>query len=293
MPTWKTIAPLLIVGALAAALYAPTLGYPLLASYDDPIFLTNVPFVHERSLENLKEVLLHPVFGAHHPLHQISYALDAALLGDRPFAFHAGNVLLYGILAASVVVLARALGRGEIAACAAGLVFLAHPAHVENVAWVSARKDILSGALVLLSLAVYVKKTPPSRSAIAGSLGLFALALLAKSTAAMIAPLLLVRALLERRFDRKEALRILPFAALGAIALAVHARAQAAVGAAVGPHGGSWPSHARVVVRGLAHYVETALVPTRLTPRPSFPDLDSFAGDMVSVLVLALAGLGC
>jgi hypothetical protein len=279
--------PPLLAFAVAFVLFSPTLGYGLLG-LDDPRFLGSVPFVHERSLENLRLLVSEPVFGAWHPLHQASYALDAALLGDRPLAFHLGNVLLYAAMAALVALLARGLGRSPLAAGAAALLFAVHPAHVENVAWISARKDVLSGALGLAAVVLYLR---PSRRSYVLALALMTLALLAKSVAAMLVFVLVAQALIERRLDRREALRLAPFVAFGLAALAIHVSAQATIGATVGPFGGSWVSQARLALRTIERSMSLALFPFALTVRPPFPELSPGleVADVRSALVLLAA----
>jgi Flp pilus assembly protein TadD len=279
----------LAAALVGIALYAPTRNFGFLA-LDDDHFVETVPFVHDRSLENLRDLVSRPVFGAWHPLHQASYALDAAVLGDRPGSFHAGNVLVYGVLCALVVLLARRLGRSVLAAFGAGVLFAVHPAHVENVAWISARKDLLSAALGLGSLAVYLgPRRDGPRYALA--LGLMTLALLAKSVAGVLVLVLVAKALIERRLDRREALALAPFVALAALAFLIHARAQASIGGVVGPFGGSWVEQGRLALRTVARYPLLALYPFGLTVHPPFPVLGPFPdrGDAASLLVVAAA----
>jgi tetratricopeptide (TPR) repeat protein len=91
-----------------------------------------------------------------HPLTWLSLMLDAELFGPGPAGFHATNLLLH----AATVLLCFAFLRAASArvlpsACAAALLAV-HPIHVESVAWVSQRKDLLSGAAGFASLWAYV-----------------------------------------------------------------------------------------------------------------------------------------
>jgi protein O-mannosyl-transferase len=91
------------------------------------------------------------------PLTWLSLMLDTAIYGFRPAGYHITNVLLH---AASVVVLfttlVRATGYRARSAFVAAL-FALHPLHVESVAWIAERKDVLSTLLGLLSLLMYVR----------------------------------------------------------------------------------------------------------------------------------------
>jgi tetratricopeptide (TPR) repeat protein len=122
-----------------------------------------------------------------HPLTWLSHMLDASLFGLDPGPQHFVNVLFHTANALLLFLfLFRATDRLWPAAMVAAL-FAWHPLHVESVAWVSERKDVLSTFLGLLALLSYVRyvndsRTPRSKSKIwyAGALGLFALSLMAK-----------------------------------------------------------------------------------------------------------------
>ncbi len=90
------------------------------------------------------------------PLTWLSLMLDTEIYGFRPAGYHLTNVLLH---AASVVVLFAALvcatGYRARSAFVAAL-FALHPLHVESVAWIAERKDVLSTLFGLLSLLMYV-----------------------------------------------------------------------------------------------------------------------------------------
>jgi hypothetical protein len=111
-----------------------------------------------------------------HPLTWISHALDYALWGLNPLGHHLTNIVLHAVNTALVVVLAltlfefvreRSAQKGAasflndrtvlIAAGATGLLFGLHPVHVESVAWVAERKDLLCALFFLLSVMAYVK----------------------------------------------------------------------------------------------------------------------------------------
>jgi protein O-mannosyl-transferase len=91
------------------------------------------------------------------PLTWLSYELDATLFGVNPMAFHATNVCLHAVNVWLLFLLLRgmtgAIGRSAVVA----LLFAVHPLHVESVAWVSERKDVLSTAGLLLTLLAYVR----------------------------------------------------------------------------------------------------------------------------------------
>ncbi len=92
-----------------------------------------------------------------HPLTWLSHMLDCQMFGlNRPGGHHLTNVLLHATSAVLLFLVLRAM-TGDLwpSAFAAGL-FAVHPLHVESVAWVSERKDVLSGLFFMLTIAAYV-----------------------------------------------------------------------------------------------------------------------------------------
>src|SRR6266851_1570059 len=83
--------------------------------------------------------------------------VDYALGGLNAYAFHLSSNLWAGLVAGFVFLIALALTGRRIVAVAAALLFVVHPAHVEAVAWVSSRKDLVSAAFALPSLLAYMR----------------------------------------------------------------------------------------------------------------------------------------
>jgi len=91
-----------------------------------------------------------------HPLTWLSLMLDAQLFGASPAGFHAVNAVLHALAVCLLFAALRAAtGRLGTSAFAAAL-FALHPIHVESVAWISERKDVLSGAFGFAALGCYV-----------------------------------------------------------------------------------------------------------------------------------------
>ncbi len=136
--------------------------------------------------------------------------------------YHLVNVLLH---AASAVLLWRLLVRlGVPGAWLAAALFGLHPVNVETVAWITERKNVLSGFFSLAAALAYFRfdpadaEPPPSRSWRwwGAALALFAAALLSKTVAATLpASLLLVAWWRGRRLDRATIIPLLPFFLLG------------------------------------------------------------------------------
>src|SRR5262245_1548739 len=163
------------------AVYVQVRGHDFV-NYDDPDYVTEHPYVRAGlTRKSVAWAFTHPHEATWHPLTTLSHMLDCELWGLAPGPPHLTNVLLH---AASTLllfaVLVRMTRRRWPSAVVAGL-FALHPLHVESVAWVAERKDVLSGffwMLTLWSYAGYVER--PSRARYAGTLVVFGLGLLAK-----------------------------------------------------------------------------------------------------------------
>lgn len=98
-------------------------------------------------------------FANWHPLTWLSYMADFKLYGLNPAGYHLTNVLFHaGNALLLFLVLREATGRTWESAAVAGL-FALHPLHVESVAWVSERKDVLSTFFWMLTLLTYIRYT--------------------------------------------------------------------------------------------------------------------------------------
>jgi tetratricopeptide (TPR) repeat protein len=152
----------------------------------------------------------------YYPLVFTAFWVERRLWGLNPMGYHVVNVSLHAINALLVWLLLRKM---EVpGAWMVGAVFAVHPVHVESVAWISERKNVLSGMLYLLAVACYLQfESKRHRSLYAGALGLFILALLSKTVVSTLPiALLLIRYLRGWRIGRREVLELFPFLAIGA-----------------------------------------------------------------------------
>ena len=127
-------------------------------TFDDPDYVTQNPYVKQGlKWETVEWAFTHFHSSNWHPLTWCSHMIDADLFGLNPAGHHLHNLLLHGL---NVVLLFSLLvrltgSRGKAWAVAA--LFAVHPLHVESVAWVAERKDVLSTFFGLLSLHAYAR----------------------------------------------------------------------------------------------------------------------------------------
>jgi len=150
-----------IAACVAALPYLQTLWFGFV-NYDDPSHVAENPVVQQgltRSGLAWAFGLGGPVPDAHWfnwPLTWLSHMADVSLFGSRAGGHHLISVALHAVNAALVVAFIRSLGVTAAAAMFCGVVFAVHPVQVESVAWISERKTLVSGCLMLLALLAYV-----------------------------------------------------------------------------------------------------------------------------------------
>jgi tetratricopeptide (TPR) repeat protein len=293
---WVRPALALLAAAAVLAVFLPALRNGFLDWDDSANFLENLNF---RGLgwAQLRWMFTTFHLGPYQPLSWVTLGADYLAWGLNPFGYHLTNVLLHCLNAAlfyflCLRLLAPAAGKGnepaggtelQLAALFAALVFALHPLRVESVAWVTERRDVLSGSFFLLSLLTYLKLHSGGAGAPEAKrrwlpLGAFALALLAKGMAVTLPLALLILDVYPLRRlpggpgkwsapgTRAVWLEKAPYFLLAAVFGAVGYFGQAQVGA-VGAYS-DFGLQARLAqaLFGAAFYVQKTLLPLRLLP---------------------------
>ena len=211
----------LLLAAAVLVVYGQTLHFDFV-TYDDPDYVTANPHVQAGlTWAGIVWAFTSSFAGNWFPLTWLSHMVDCAIFGLDSGWHHFTNVCLH--IVSSLVwfaVLQRMTGARWRSAIVAFL-FALHPLHVESVAWVAERKDVLSGLFWVLTLWSYVAYTKrPSPFRYLSTLGLFCLGLMAKQ---MLVSLPLILLLLDQ-WPLRRGIRILeklPFFAASVAASAV------------------------------------------------------------------------
>lgn len=144
----------LLLAAVAVGVYARSLGCGFI-NWDDPYYVTNNPLLLVLDWANLKALFTHMYGGLYIPLTFLSLGLDYQLGGLNPVFYHAQSVLWNAIGTVTFYFFALRLTDCRRAGFLAALLFALHPIHVESVAWVSERKDVLYGTFLFAGLIAY------------------------------------------------------------------------------------------------------------------------------------------
>jgi tetratricopeptide (TPR) repeat protein len=279
--------------AAVFALYARSLGAEFVA-WDDPQYVSANPMVQRGlRLESIAWAFRTELMGSWHPLTWLSHLLAVELFGLAPAGHHALNALLHAANSALLFLVLRALTGARWRSALVAALFGAHPLHVESVAWVAERKDVLSTFFGLLALGAwtrFVRSPGTGRYLVAAAL--FAASLMSKPMLVTLPVLLLLLDYwpLARPLDAKRLLEKLPLFALSA--------ACAAAALATQSQAADLPLGARLSNASLAlvAYLGKTLWPASLAmyyPHPYLPESGAEPPPVGSVLVSAalLAGI--
>ena len=171
LPAWLLAT---LLGVLTLALYWPVTQNAFI-NYDDPVYVTeNYQVQKGLTWENLQWVFSHQVCANWHPVTILSHMLDCQLYGLHSGGHHLTNLLLHALNTVLVFLLLHRLTRIPGRSAWVAVLFACHPTHVESVAWVAERKDMLCamfGFLALLFYVQYASVRSPSNQAAAGGPG--------------------------------------------------------------------------------------------------------------------------
>ena len=146
-----------LLALVTVSIYWPVMRHDFVA-YDDNQYVTsNVHVQNGLTLENLKWACFNPVGGNWHPLTVWSHMADCQLFGLKPWGHHLTSVLLHALNTVLVFLLLRGLTGAFWRSALVAALFGLHPLHVESVAWVAERKDVLSTCFGLVSLMFYAR----------------------------------------------------------------------------------------------------------------------------------------
>lgn len=259
------VAPLLLVVAVVAA-YAPSLGGGFL-NYDDPWLIRDNPVLREASPAALATIWTdfgeqtRLALGAEYlPVRDTTEWLEARMHALDPRAMRALNLALFAAAALFLRGFLRRVVPDALVAEGAAFLFALHPVHVESVAWLAGRKDVLA---LLFVAAAFHAHAGVGRHRFWSVPVLVFFAVLSKGVA-VVAPVLLP--LGDRLQDRRVDLRlVLPALAVALAALAIHSHVGGVVEMTTAPLGGGPPGAMATMGPILLRYLGSAFFPAHLS----------------------------
>ena len=152
---WTTTCICISLFALTWVVYGQTLRYDFV-NYDDPRYVyQNTRITDGINLANIAWAFSHIHSENWHPLTTITHMLDCQLHGVKPGWHHFTNVLLHSLAVVLLFVALHSMTNALWRCAFVSALFAVHPLHVESVAWIAERKDVLSAFFFMLTLLAY------------------------------------------------------------------------------------------------------------------------------------------
>ena len=125
--------------------------------WDDDRHLLDNPVAQTHSLTAIGVIFHSAINKTYIPLTILSFNIEHYFFGLNPFIFHLNNFILHVLVCLAIYALIIRMGMERMVAFLAALLFAIHPMHVESVAWVTQRKDVLYSLFYVLSILYYWK----------------------------------------------------------------------------------------------------------------------------------------
>ena len=223
---WVAPAALLILTAL---IYARSLAVPI-HNWDDQVYYFRDPRLDQLTAENLWRILTQPFYANFHPVTTLTFAFDRAVWGTWVPGFHVTQVVFYaGGVLGLYFLFVRILGRRAEAFVAAA-IYATHPIHVESVAWLASRKDVVCLFFYVSTLLAYARYASSHKSRwrpYALSVALAGSAMLSKGYAVVLPAVLFAYDLcFSSRITRRQFIDKVPYVAFAAAATLLTVQAQ-------------------------------------------------------------------
>lgn len=211
----KSLFLVILILILTFIAFYPSLTNDFIRTWDDDQYVISNQSIQNLNQSSLKEIFITPVNGSYEPLPMLTFAAEYKIFGLNPFIFHLSNLLLHLLCTLLVFQILRLLKLNPLYAAIGAIIFGVHPMHVESVAWIAERKELLYSLFFLTSIIAYINYLNSQKNKLVLfllSLFLFILALFSKITAVTLPlSLLLIDYYLERPFQSKVFIEKIPF----------------------------------------------------------------------------------
>lgn len=151
----QAVVSILLIVVIVSLAFLPSLDNGFVND-DDPLYVYQNPLVRELSWGNIKATFTAYHCLNYHPLALLSHAIEFRFFGDYPRGYHFSNLILHLLNALLVFWLIFILSKDWLVSFLTSVFFGIHPLHVESVAWISERRDVLFTFFFLLSVISYL-----------------------------------------------------------------------------------------------------------------------------------------
>ena len=299
-PANEHLMPILYIIAVGVAVYAQSCANNQFTDWDDPGYVLNNPLIKDLSPANIARIFnfSNAIMGNYHPLTIFTYAIDYAIDGLNAATFHWQSLLFHIATCIMAYFFTSELSRHKTAGLLAALLFVVHPMHVESVAWVPGRKDVVYGLFFVSACWAFLRyirnESRPVKQYIL-ALVLFIASLLGKPVAVSLPVTLVLIAFVEDKLaDKRLWAAYVPFFALALMAGLKSVYDQKHFGA-LGTQMESYAAIERIALAGYAliTYLWKMVVPVHLLCFYPYPlKVDDHIHYVYYIYPLLAVGLG-
>ncbi len=248
-------------------------------NWDDDLYVTANPLIHSLAWRNILRIFSPGtfVFGNYQPITILSYVLSYAVGRLNPAGYILLDFLLHLLNVLLVFIFIRKISKNDFAAFLCALLFGIHPMHVESVAWISGRKDLLYSFFFLASSILYLsyleRKNRFAMLRYSAAFILFILSLLSKSSSVTLpVVLILIDYFQGRKFSKKAVIDKISFF-LPSILIGLWAIKGQHESASLAGYGAvSVFSRVAIACHSFIFYVVNFFIPVKLSAFYPYPD---------------------
>lgn len=172
-------------------------------NWDDPGYIKDNALIKDVSGEGIRNIFSTAIMGNYHPLTILSYAIEYSYVRLEPWLYHFDSLLFHILVTVLVYWFVLLLSKRTVAAAVTALLFGLHPMHVESIAWIAGRKDVIYSTFYVAACIAYVyfvrAEGTRKKGMYAAVVVLFICSLLAKPVAVVLPVTLLLVDYFEKR----------------------------------------------------------------------------------------------
>lgn len=242
-------------------------------NWDDDRLVLDNPHIKSLSFANIIKIFSSFHLGHYNPFVILSFAIEYHFFKLEPLIYHITNLFLHICNSILVFIFIYLISKSNFISSIASILFGIHPLHVESVAWITERKDVLYSFFFLLSLIYYIKyKQISNRNFYFVSLLLFIFALLSKGLAITLPVVfLLCDYLLNQKDIKKLLIEKFPFLFFTIVFAVIALLGTYSSGATKAEHVYAFSDNFFMANYGLLFYFRKILFPLNLSALYPFP----------------------
>ncbi|MFH1995537.1 MAG: tetratricopeptide repeat protein [Candidatus Omnitrophota bacterium] len=256
--------------ALTAAALFPSI-FNNFVDWDDYHYVVNNEMIRGLGVRNLVTMFTSGTGGVYCPLVMAAHAIEYRLAGLDPLMYHLTNYLLHLAITAMVYYFIYLLSKNWKVAFFVAAIFGVHPMHVESVAWIAERKDLMCALFYIPALISYALYRKRGKGAYFGACMVFtALSLLSKPMAVTL-PIVffLLDYFFGGRIDLKKFLEKIPFFVMAGLIGLINLQFQVQIGATRRPV--DFGNRVYYITKAFLLYISKLILPVRLSAVYPYP----------------------